>query len=227
MLEMRGHTERKELTMSTTLFPCTSTHSIVSSPARDSGAFAKVVHQTRMTLLGLAEGLLGDPDLAEDIVQDALLEAWTNFTPGRGQLGLARGLRQLVIERCRGGLYGGDRNQVVYAGDTLTLIDLAWEESDEGALPVWPVGSIYGGFSGPMDRAKELIALALESLPSEQRSPIELHYLQGLSLQETARALGMKKHVLMKRLGVSVKALKCSVRALIADDVPTSGHLVS
>src|SRR3954465_8913675 len=44
--------------------------------AGDQNAFAELVHQTSDTLFGIARRILRDPELAEDVLQNALVTIW-------------------------------------------------------------------------------------------------------------------------------------------------------
>src|SRR3954454_8010685 len=44
--------------------------------AGDQDAFAELVHQSSDTLFGIARRILRDPDLAEDVLQNALVTIW-------------------------------------------------------------------------------------------------------------------------------------------------------
>jgi RNA polymerase sigma-70 factor (ECF subfamily) len=206
--------------MSTTTTPTTLTlsqfatqNTAGSSPALDARSFAEVVHQTHVTLLELATGLLGDRERAEDVVQDVLLAAYASFAPGSNLGKLAARLRQLVSQRCQLELRGSGQVQVEYAGVHLTL-----------AAPGRSVG-VDEEAELPLEQ--ELIALALQSLPGRFRTPLELRYLEGLSLAETGRVLRMKEGVLRKRLAASLRHLKRALAVLLAEGVPTSARLAA
>jgi DNA-directed RNA polymerase specialized sigma24 family protein len=128
--------------------PAPSSRGAASSPARDRRTFAELVHQTRVTLLALAQGLLGDADRAEDVVQDALLEAWAGLTP-RSDLGeLSSSLRRLVVARCRRELRAGNVVRIECAGVPLLLVEPEMEGEAGAAAPSWPVSCELLGVPG-------------------------------------------------------------------------------
>jgi DNA-directed RNA polymerase specialized sigma24 family protein len=234
-----------------------SSRAAASSPVSDRRTFAELVHQTRVTLLGLAAGLLGDADRAEDVVQDALLDAWAGLTPGSDLGELAWDLQRRVVARCRRELRGASAVRIECAGAPLLLVvperemeeeaaAAAWpvscelggmpglpqesEESEEGlGLPVWPLSRVerVGVESAELPLEQELIALALESLPNRLRRPLELRFIEGLSAAETRRVLKLSDYVFRQRLDAAVRTLKRSVRTLVDEGVPLSGRLAS
>jgi RNA polymerase sigma factor (sigma-70 family) len=246
--------ERNDAMSTTTQFSqrATSRQSFASAHVSDPRTFAEVVHQTRVTLLSLAEGLLGNQQHAEDVVQDVLLQSWEEFAQSRDLGQLAHYLRQRVTERCR---HEQQRFgvQVECAGVTLTLEEP--QVGDEFGQPMWPVSCTYsrgswleeegsdeeeeramspvslfpsrpmlaaGADDGRRAIERELIALAMENLPGRLRRPLELHFLQGLSLKETSRILHVSNYVLKQRLAVAVRSLKRGVAALLAEGVPAA-----
>ena len=61
--------------------------------AGDQEAFAELVHQASDTLFGIARRILRDPELAEDVLQNALVTIWRKLP----HLREARSLRGLGL----------------------------------------------------------------------------------------------------------------------------------
>jgi RNA polymerase sigma factor (sigma-70 family) len=121
---------------------------------------------------------------AQDLLSDALAQALRSF----GQLRDAASFRGWLLSIVRSRFLNGERRRRTERrhGEQLARIHA-------------PVHS---------DPLAAQVALALEALPSDQRLPLTLFYLEGLSLRETARALGLGPAALQSRLHRARAALK-------------------
>jgi RNA polymerase sigma factor (sigma-70 family) len=163
---------------------------VVSARQGNRAAFAELAARHRPLLMSLCEHSLGDPGLADDAAQEALLQALlaleslrqpAQFGPWLGGIGLnvcrrwlrARGRATLSLDN----LLGGQR--VREPVDTLA-VDPAWA-AEEFELAT---------------RVRQ----AVHALPPGQRSAVTLFYLNGLTHTETAAALGIPVGAVKTRL---------------------------
>ena len=61
---------------------------------------------------------------------------------------------------------------------------------------------------GPVSPSSDDLRLTIESLPEKLRLPLVLYYLEGFSVEETARALGLPSGTVKFRLHEARKALR-------------------
>lgn len=134
-------------------------------------ALARVYDRLAPLAYGLALRITGEPDVAEDVVQDVFLGLWRRaerYDPGRGdaRAWLLRVVRSRAVEAARGrrARAGG------HGAGT----------GSEPAIPPAPADVASVAERGRAVRG------ALEDLPPEQRRAIEVAYLEGLSLDEIA-----------------------------------------
>ena len=126
-----------------------------------------------------ATRLLGDRELAEDVVQEALIRIWRHpevLTNGQGSIRgwLLTTVRNIVISRAR-------------ARSTHP----AAVEDHAGAV----VASVT-------------VHAALDTLTAEHRAVIEQVYLRGRDLDEVARILGVPKGTVKSRAHYALRALR-------------------
>jgi RNA polymerase sigma-70 factor, ECF subfamily len=124
-------------------------------------------------LYGFALGALGDPGLAEEVVQDAFTSVWRNaerFDPERASFRtwLYALTRNRIVDLRR---RAAARPRTADAGEGEELAEL--DESLELAALRWQVGA------------------ALRRLSPEHREVIRLAHFESLSLREVANALGL------------------------------------
>lgn len=137
----------------------------------DRGAFLALYDRYSAQVYGLALRVIGDPMTAEEVTQDAFLRLWTRaetYNPERGRLSswLLTITRRLAIDQFR---VEGRR-------------PLTWNPSNpENALEKIP---------DPASESEEsrwaTLRFALDNLPAEQRSVIELSFYHGMSHSQIA-----------------------------------------
>jgi RNA polymerase sigma-70 factor (ECF subfamily) len=143
--------------------------------AGDALAFRQLYERCSPTVLALALRILRSRGEAEDVVQEAFVEAWKrakSFDPSRGTafsfvLAIAR---SRALDRLRSRGAEGRATQA-----------FALEEKKAVPLPIE---------SAEQRQDRERIQGALASLPSEQRAVLELAYFEGLSQTEIAARTG-------------------------------------
>lgn len=147
-------------------------------------AFPALVEAHADRLYTIALRLLGDPRDAEEVAQDALVRAhraMAGYEPGRvAELRLRPWLASIVVNlsRNRRRRYA-DRHP---AESLEPLADAGFDPRDDGTADPSAVAS-------GRESAAELATLLLR-LPGPVRSAIVLRHVDGLSVAETAAALG-------------------------------------
>jgi RNA polymerase sigma-70 factor, ECF subfamily len=138
----------------------------------DPDAFGALVAHHRDRLWAVALRTLGEPEEAADAVQDALLSAYRKAATYRGEAKVTTWLHRVVVNACL------DRIRRRAARPTVPL-------PESGAEPASPRDELA-------ERETALdVAAALAALPADQRAALVLVDLQGLPVEEAARALGV------------------------------------
>jgi RNA polymerase sigma-70 factor (ECF subfamily) len=164
----------------------------------DLEAFAAFYDATSRRVFGLARGILGDPEEAEEAALECYLHVWrhaTRFDPRRGGplqwvLVIAR---SRAIDRLRARMQRSLREQC--CNDFADLADA--RPGPEHACSV------------AEERAQ--VREALAELPTEQREAIEMTYFEGLSHSEAAEVLGQPLGTVKSRIRGGLSSLRrCS-----------------
>jgi RNA polymerase sigma factor (sigma-70 family) len=164
---------------------------VATTLAGDRRAFGELIDRHRPRAVVLARRLLRDPVEAEDVVQEALLQAF------------------LALD----GLRDSDRFGAWLCGITANLAKMrlrapargvASLEELSGGLRV-PPAALAAPDPSPHEaaEARELLGLvwaAIDLLPERQREVVLLHYLDGLSCQEIAALIGRSTGAVRVRL---------------------------
>jgi len=149
--------------------------------------YARPLYQTALRLLG-------NPEDAEDALQDGLLSATRNFKRFEGRSKFSTWLTRIVINAALMRL----RSQ-----RTRPTISLEQEDPEQRDLTL---GSrIPDGRPGPEDgyarkERFEILERSLKTLPLELQSALRLRDIEGLSTAEAARALGLSEGTLKSQL---------------------------
>lgn len=178
---------------------------VIAQAARgEVQALATLYDRYAGLLLSMANRMLGDKTMAEDLVQDVFMEVWRRahaFDSSRGSVRtwLLVRLRSRALDRLRSARH---RREVTV--DDVGPREPAPAPEDPELSP---------------DRA--LVRQAIASLPDDQRRVIELSYFQGLSSSEIAAQMGSPLGTVKSRTAAALSKL----RAAMSEARPGSGGL--
>jgi RNA polymerase sigma-70 factor (ECF subfamily) len=170
----------------------------------DSDAFDDVVERYRGMMLRLAYSIVRDQDIAEDAVQNAIIQAWQHLPTLREAGALRSWLMRIVVNQCisfkRRLARSAQFLQQAYAG-----------QETERAFQI--ASDAEGVMEGHWDLAR-----AIEKLPAKQQQVINLHYYQGMTLPEMAQMLRTSQNTLKKRIQSALARLREVLRSAEIDD---------
>ena len=145
--------------------------------AGNKAAFGHLVDRYRLEAQGLARRILRDSFEAEDVTQEALLQAFLGLHDLRVPERFHSWLLGIVINLCR----------------TRIRARRDWHPADE-----WHGGRVPGNFTQAdlqpsaetiyeFRELHEIVHAAIATLPSEQQQAVRMHYVDGLTLWEIGR----------------------------------------
>lgn len=145
-------------------------------------------------LLAVARLVVRDRQLAEEAVQDALLDAWRRLPSLREPERFDAWMRRLLIRRCIDRARTEGRHRV-----------------HEVESPAW---------EGPIDNdsqdamaLRDQIERGLRQLTAEQRAVLVLTYYLDLPLAESASTLGIPEGTMKSRLDRARSAMRAALEA--------------
>ncbi|HEX5415047.1 MAG TPA: sigma-70 family RNA polymerase sigma factor [Chloroflexota bacterium] len=147
---------------------------VEDAKAGDEAAFAKLVEQYRDWAVGRAVAILGDDELARDVVQEAFTAAHAGLTTLSDPAAFGGWLRTIV----RRGSYRALRRE------------------RPNLAPLEAVGDVPGESAGPdrlaeEDEHRREVLAAIDRLPAAQREVILLYYWHDFSQREIAGHLDL------------------------------------
>ena len=162
----------------------------------DETALVALYDRWMRSLYSLVFHLLKDADDAEDVVEETFWQAWrkaSSYEPSRGAVStwlLTIGRRR-ALDRLR----AKGRRREESMSQTGVLADMA------SSLPD-PFQAAEGS------ERRSLVRAALNELPEEQRSVLELGYFQGLSQTEIAEMTGQPLGTVKTRMRLAMQKLR-------------------
>lgn len=190
----------------------------VSEPAEISDASASEAiprlldeHGGKIHALGLR--LCGNPDDAQDLVQETFLNAYRHWQGFEGRSKASTWLYTIAARACQ-------RMQRKRSGepDHVDSLDDLLPSRDRGIPDLWPDGGQpEGPYSERLRReARERVERALDAVPPHFRLPLVLKDIAELTVPEIARALGIKEATVKTR----VHRARLALRKELVEELP-------
>lgn len=151
---------------------------VEAAKAGDTTSFGELVRRHGPRLLALARQVVG-PDAAEDVIQEAMVDAYRGLAGFSGQAAMGTWLYRIALNRC---LQERRRTKPLML-DTEPLELLArWEDPDYSVDPA---------LVAARRSHAETLQSVLGQLPEGYRNALLLHDGQGLTAAELAEATGI------------------------------------
>ncbi len=171
-------------------------------------AFNDIVAQYGSLMQHTAYMIVGDRDIAEDVVQDALIQVWHHLPKLREAGALRSWLMRIVVNQCI-----SFKRRVARSA--------AFKRQSLSEQEIEITARIADDYKGYMERNWDL-AEAINNLPTRQRIAVVLHYYHGMTLSEMARALQTSENTLKKRIQAALVKLRHTLYVNDLDDICTS-----
>lgn len=160
----------------------------------DQEAFAALVYLSADRLYGIAYRILRDPSLADDALQNALIDLWDDLPKLRDPDRFEGWTYRMIV---RASYREARRNRRWTS--SVRRIAVTSDSSGDGALD-------HIASHDEMEKA-------FRGLTPEHRAVVVLHYFVGLSLSEIADALGIPAGTAGSRLHYAVRSLRAALEA--------------
>jgi RNA polymerase sigma-70 factor (ECF subfamily) len=163
--------------------------------ARDAEAFATLYDRHSRAAYSLAYRMMGEPQAAEDLVQEAFLKLWrgaaSSYRPERGSVRswLLAIVHNRAIDQLRSSASRRRTQEKVEATAPRIQPSEAFKES-------W------------RNVQREQVREALKGLPEEQLKVLELAYFSGYTHVEIAELLGLPLGTVKGRMRLGLKKIK-------------------
>jgi len=172
---------------------------VLAAQHDDMEAFGELVGRFQNMAIACANGSLRDVHQAEDVAQEAFIQAFRDLKQLRVPAAFPSWLRRIVLKYC-------DRTTRRKRLPTTSLTD-----ADEARSPEpTPEESLR------QKELKQRVMAAVQALPERQRSTTTLHYVNGMSQKAVAEFMQLPLTTVKKRLHAARKAMRA--RMIYGDD---------
>lgn len=171
-------------------------HLIRAAQQGDSRAFDRLVHRYRAQVYRAMTRACANPDLAADVLQEAMIRAYRALPQFRGDASFATWLYRIARNLCV------RRQQQEMALPTVSL-DQPFTEGDETATVLKQIVDFAAQNPQQVVLAKEVrqkVQEAVDKLPPNLREVLVLRDIEDLSNQETAERTGLTVAAVKARL---------------------------
>ena len=153
----------------------------------DQVAFEAMMRRHNPRLYRVARAMLKDDAAAEDVLQEAYLDAYTHIAEFRGDATLATWLTRLVVNRAlmRMRRDKRDRGVVAFDQEQIDVPDRASEAPDRAALRA---------------EVRRTLERRIDELPAAFRTVFVMREVEDMSVAETAECLGLPPATVRTRL---------------------------
>jgi RNA polymerase sigma-70 factor (ECF subfamily) len=160
--------------------------------ADDLGAFEAFFARYRGLIHRTAYGLTGDVHAAEEILQDTFIRAYRHRASLRTDVSPVPWLHRVALNLCFSRLSRRRLDLEPIGDSTNELRDAAMEPPEHAER----------------EELRRSVRSGVAALPPKQQVVVVLYYLHGMSLQETAAALGVALGTVKSRLHYALRALR-------------------
>ncbi len=163
--------------------------------AGDREAFARLVDETSGRIYHAVLRILGDEQDAEDVLQETYLKAFRSLPEFEGRSSLLTWLYRIAVNEALMMIRRRKPQAVsIEEGGTDPEVDLEGEGLEIVDFCCLPEGELLSGES------RRFLDQAIQHLPANLRVVFVMRDLEGLSIQETAEALGLSEANVKTRL---------------------------
>jgi RNA polymerase sigma-70 factor (ECF subfamily) len=163
--------------------------------AKDDRPFEELFSRHQAAVWRVCYYFLGDALDAEDIVQDVFFKAYRGLAGFEGRASFRTWLNQIAINSCKNELRTRSRRPMVVVEELAEMRELSQTAGE--AHQRWP-GMTEG----------EELAQALEMLPPDQFTALQLRDVEGRSYAEVAQVLGISQSAAKMRVQRARMALR-------------------
>ena len=178
---------------------------VAASRSGDSLAFNRLVLRWEKRIYNLTLRMLGDKDEAEEATQEVFLSAFRGIRRFRHDAKFSTWLYRIAVNQCitrlrrkPPGIHCSLDDQ---DSDARPLVELPAHESHEAEFL--------------LEESRRKVRNALEHLPPEQRTVVELKFFQELTFEEISGIVDMPASTVKSRLYAGLEVLKVRLGNLL------------
>jgi RNA polymerase sigma-70 factor (ECF subfamily) len=185
--------------------PHTDTAAVALARDGDSDAFRALVDRHSRAVYRLAHRMTGNPQDAEDVVQETFLKAYRQLGRFESRANFSTWLHRIAVN-CSIDLIRGRKNQEMGqdASDLETL-----DGVDEQRVDPSPERLMLSS------EVQERVGRAMQGLTAMERAAFVLRHFEGQSIEEISAALGLKANAAKHSIFRAVRKMRLALEPFV------------
>jgi RNA polymerase sigma-70 factor (ECF subfamily) len=188
--------------------PQTDTAAVALARDGDSDAFRSLVERHSRAVYRLAHRMTGNPQDAEDVVQETFLKAYRQLGRFESRANFATWLHRIAVN-CSIDLIRGRKHQET-SHDAADL-DLLDSNTGDGGQRVDPSPERLMLSS----EVQERVTRAMEGLTAMERAAFVLRHFEGHSIEDISRLLGLKANAAKHSIFRAVRKMRLALEPFV------------
>jgi RNA polymerase sigma-70 factor (ECF subfamily) len=188
--------------------PHTDTAAVALARDGDSDAFRGLVERHSRAVYRLAHRMTGNPQDAEDVVQETFLKAYRQLGRFESRANFSTWLHRIAVN-CSIDLIRSRKHQETgHDAADLDLLDSAAGNNDQRVDPS-PERLMLSS------EVQERVGRAMEGLTPMERAAFVLRHFEGQSIDEISRALGLKANAAKHSIFRAVRKMRLALEPFV------------
>jgi RNA polymerase sigma-70 factor (ECF subfamily) len=185
--------------------PQTDAAAVAMARDGDSEAFRGLMERHSRAVYRLAHRMTGNPQDAEDVVQETFLKAYRQLGRFESRANFSTWLHRIAVN-CSIDLIRGRKHQET-GHDASDLDHL--EPTDDHPVAASPERLMLS------HEVQERVGVAMESLTHMERAAFVLRHFEGQSIEEISRALGLKANAAKHSIFRAVRKMRLALEPFV------------
>jgi RNA polymerase sigma-70 factor (ECF subfamily) len=186
--------------------PHTDAAAVALARDGDSDAFRGLVERHSRAVYRLAHRMTGNPQDAEDVVQETFLKAYRQLGRFESRANFGTWLHRIAVN-CSIDLIRSRKHQE--AGHDAADLDLLDAGTDDRRLDPSPERLMLSS------EVQERVTRAMEGLTAMERAAFVLRHFEGQSIEDISRALGLKANAAKHSIFRAVRKMRLALEPFV------------
>jgi len=185
--------------------PHTDTAAVALAREGDSDAFRGLVERHSRAVYRLAHRMTGNPQDAEDVVQETFLKAYRQLGRFESRANFGTWLHRIAVN-CSIDLIRGRKHQET--GHDAADLDML-DSTDDQRIDPSPERLMLS------TEVQERVTRAMDGLTSMERAAFVLRHFEGHSIEEISRTLGLKANAAKHSIFRAVRKMRLALEPFV------------
>jgi len=185
--------------------PLTDTAAVALARDGDSDAFRGLVERHSRAVYRLAHRMTGNPQDAEDVVQETFLKAYRQLGRFESRANFGTWLHRIAVNCSIDLIRGRKHQETSHDAADLDMLDSGDEQRTDPSPERLMLST----------EVQERVGRAMDGLTSMERAAFVLRHFEGQSIDEIGRALGLKANAAKHSIFRAVRKMRLALEPFV------------